>query len=168
MNNDLFKILKELKEIRPNTDYSKRSRKMLLLEIEPEKGYRFKFGDILTNIYSHKFILSTVSAIVLLLIISGGVFYIKNQTNESDLVAKASEANASIQVKLNQIQYLIKNPDNNFDAAKIVAIQALLQRAADDLRAAVSSNSQDLNQSLEKIKAVQEMLDQIGTSSINK
>ncbi len=168
MNNDLFKILKELKEIKPSADYSKKSKKLLLLEIKAGKRYGFKFGDILTSFYSRKFILSTVSAIVLLLIISGGIYYIKNQANESDLIVKASEVNASIQVKLNEIQYLIKNPNNNFDAGKIIVIQSLLQRAADDLRAAVSSNSQDLNQSLEKIKAVQEILNQIDASPINK
>ncbi len=173
MNQDLFKILKELKQIQPDLDYSKKSKNLLLLEIEANKRQiiteeilpQLKLADFFRHFYAKKFVLGMASAIVLLLIISGGVYYFKNQANENDLVAKASEANASIQVKLNEIQYLIENPNNHLDTSQIVAIQALLRRAADELKAAVSSNSQDLNKSLDKIKTVQEMLNQLNISN---
>jgi len=161
MKKDLFKILKGLKEIQPDADYSHKSKVLLMSQI----GMNEKRG--LSYFSYRRFFIAVSSAVVLLLIISGGVLYIKNQSNQSDLVAKASEANASIQVKLNEIQYLIKNP-SQLDAGQIVAISALLQRAADDLKAAVSSNAQDLNESLEKIKTVQEMLYQLDISTENK
>jgi len=157
MKQNLFKILKDLKEIQPEADFSHKSKVLLMSQIGT--------ANEKPNFFYNKLFLAVSSAVVLVLIFFGGVFYISRQSNQSDLVAKASEANASIQVKLNEIQYLIKNSEHQLDSGQIVAMSALLQRAADDLKAAVSSNAQDLGQSLEKIKMVQEMLYQLDISA---
>lgn len=165
MRQDLLKNFKELKEIRPEADYFKRSRVLILAEIEASKKY------VRVGFFARKFVWGVAIAAVLLLVISGGTYsYIKNQSDQNDLVAKASEANASIQVKLNEIQYLIKNQNQNgigLNINQVLTIQVLLQKASEDLKAAVSSNSQDLNQSFEKIKQVQEMLYQMDLSAGN-
>lgn len=159
MDNNLFKIFKELKEIQPDADYSHKSKTLLLSEIGANKR-RVSLADIFSSFYSNKLALGVASSVVLLLIISGGVYYIKNQLNQNDLVVKASETNASIQVKLNEIQYLLEN-HASIDANQISAIKAMLQNSADDLKAALSSKPEELDKSLQKLKAAEEMLYQI-------
>jgi len=166
MGNNLFKIFKELKEIRPDADYSHKSKILLLSEVERNKR-RVTLADIFSSFYSNKLALGIVSSVILLLIISGGIYYVQNQLNQNNLVVKASETNASIQVKLNEIQYLLQNPAL-IDANQISAIKAMLNNSADDLKAALSSKPEELDKSLQKLKAAEEMLYQIDELTKNK
>ena len=167
MNQDLFKILKELKQIQPDPDYSRQSRLLILnskKEVDvlikspvPKSGW---FSDVLNNFYSVK--LAFVAGITLVLIlITGSVYYINNQLNQNNLVVKASEMNASIQVKLNEIRYLLENKSIN--PLNILAIQTLLEKAAKELKevSVLDSEGKDLSESLEKIKSAQEIFYQI-------
>ncbi len=164
MSKDLFKILKELKDIEPDQDYSKRSRNLLLSEIEINKRGktlpRFMFSDVLSILHPSKFVLGMVSVAVLILIISGGVYYAIRPLSQDDLVVKASEANASIQVKLNEIQYLLESHAPT-DSNQILAIQDMLQNVTDNLKAAASLEPQNIEGALERIKAAEDALYQI-------
>ena len=166
MDNNLFKILKELKEIQPDADYSHKSKTLLLSGIGANKK-RLSLADVFSSFYSNKLALGIASSVILLLIISGGIYYVKNQLNQNDLVVKASETNASIQVKLNEIQYLLQS-HASIDANQILAIQAMLQNSADDLKAALSSKPEELDKSVQKLKAAEEMLYQIDELTKNK
>lgn len=166
MDNNLFKIFKELKEIQPDADYSHRSKTLLLSEVETNKR-RVTLADIFSSFYSNKLALGIASSVILLLIISGGIYYVQNQLNQNNLVVKASETNASIQVKLNEIQYLLQNPAL-IDTSQISAIKAMLNNSADDLKAALSSKPEELDKSLQKLKAAEEMLYQIDELTKNK
>jgi hypothetical protein len=169
MNQDLFKILKELKQIQSDPDYSRQSRLLILnskKEVDvlikspvPKSGW---FSDVLNNFYSVK--LAFVAGITLVLIlITGSVYYINNQLNQNNLVVKASEMNASIQVKLNEIRYLLENKSIN--PLNILAIQTLLEKATKELKevSVLDSEGKDLSESLEKIKSAQEIFYQIDT-----
>jgi len=167
MDNNLFKILKELKEIQPDADYSHKSKILLLSEIGANKK-RLTLAEIFSSFYSNKLVLGITSSVILLLIISGGIYYVKNQLNQNDLMVQASETNGSIQVKLNEIQYLLQNRASSIEASQILAIQSMLQNSADDLKAALSSKPEELDKALEKLKAAEDMLYQIDELTKNK
>jgi len=166
MNQDLFKTLKELKQIQPDSDYSRQSR---LLILSPErqnilvKGPELRQGwvsDILNSFYSAKLAFAAGIAVVLILA-AGSVYYINNQLNQNNLVVKASEMNASIQVKLNEIRYLLEN--RPMDLKSILTIQDLLEKANKELKevSTLDLEGKDLDKSLEKIKSAQEIFYQI-------
>jgi hypothetical protein len=164
MSQDLFKILKELKNIQPDPDYSKQSRLLILQNVPARQAgtYMEKRGglaDILRFLYPAKLALA-VGIIILILVISGGVYYINNQSNQRNLVVRASEMNASIQVKLNEIKYVLENKPQ-LDVENILIIQELLEKAANELKEVSALGNKDLNESLRKIKSSQEALEQI-------
>jgi membrane protein insertase Oxa1/YidC/SpoIIIJ len=167
MNQDLFKTLKELKQIQPDSDYSRQSR-LLILNSKNEVDVLIKnpvsrsgwFSDILNNFYSVKLAFATGMALVLILI-AGSVYYINNQLNQNNLVVKASEMNASIQVKLNEIKYLLENKPASLSNA--ITIQTLLEKATKELKevSTLDLEGRDMAESLEKIKSAQEIFYQI-------
>ncbi|PJB83766.1 hypothetical protein CO087_01060 [Candidatus Wolfebacteria bacterium CG_4_9_14_0_8_um_filter_39_46] len=167
MDKDLFKVLKELKNIQPDLDYSKQSRLLLLAQTrnDAEKDAELR-GNIFRVFYPAKLALA-VGIVILILVISGGVYYINNQLNQNDLVVKASEMNASIQVKLNEIRYLLKNNPQP-DTESILAIQVLLEKAANELKEVSALGDKDLNESLKKIDSTREILYQIDDILKNK
>ncbi len=152
MEQELFKILRELKQIQPNADYSKRSR-ALILGAKTFRHWQW--------IYSPKFAMVTAMAVVLILMISGSFYYIKIQSNQEDLVVRASELNSSIQIKLNEIKYFIEN--DQISPGAISTIQTLLEEATNDLQEAskLSLKEEELEKSLQKLKLAQEILLQI-------
>jgi len=153
MDKELLKILKELKQVRPDPAYSRQSR-LLILGPEVKQGGVI---DILSNFYSVRLALAGIA--IVLILVAGSVYYINNQLKQNDLVVKASEMNTSIQVKLNEIKYLLENkPVNASDAS---TIQALLEKAVTELKEASNSSTSTLDVSLEKIKSAQETLYQI-------
>lgn len=160
MDEKLLKILKDLKQIRPNADYSRQSRLLILASkqepVMPAKKYGW-LGDILA--YPNNLKLAAVVAGVLLLVAYGGFYYV-NQLNKNNLVVRASELNNSIQIKLDEIQYFINN--DGLTTEKISNIQTLLDETVKDLNEASSlTTSQNMEESLQKIKSVQEILNQI-------
>jgi len=166
MSQDLFKILKELKNIQPDSDYSRQSRFLILQSARINadqdadlRGQKAWLVEILRVLYPAKLALG-VGIVILILTISGGVYYINNQLNQRNLVVQASEMNASIQVKLNEIKYLLETSPQ-IDSSQISTIQVLLEKAANELKETSALGNKDLNESLRKIKSSQEALEQI-------
>lgn len=166
MSQDLFKILKELKRIQPDPDYSRQSRLLILSPKRPDaliEGPELRQGwvtDILNSFYSARLAFAAGIAVILILA-AGSVYYTNNQLNQNNLVVKASEMNASIQVKLNEIKYLLENKSIN--PLNILAIQILLEKANKELKevSTLDLEGKDLDKSLEKIKSAQEIFYQI-------
>ena len=160
MNNNLLENLKNLRQIQPDSDYTARSRFLILAEpsstlAEPaatENSPEFK----ITRIYRPAFAIGLISIFVLMVL--GGIYQII-KPNQNDLVVRANEINSSIQVKLNEIKYLIEN-NNHLNAENILNIQALLEKTTNELKeaSALSQENKDLEKSLEKIKSAQEIL----------
>lgn len=173
MNQDLFKILKELKQIQPDPDYLRQSRLLILNSKRPDglvRGPELRQGwvtDILNSFYSARLAFAAGMAVILILA-AGSIYYINNQLNQNNLVVKASEMNASIQVKLNEIRYLLENKSIN--PLNILAIQTLLEKATKELKevSVLDSEGKDLSESLEKIKSAQEIFYQIDEILKNK
>lgn len=170
MNNNLLENLKNLRQIQPDSDYTARSRFLILAEpnsalAEPAAtgnspvclpaGRNFK----ITRIYRPAFAMGLISIFVLISAV--GIYQII-KPNQNDLVVRANEINSSIQVKLNEIKYLIEN-NNHLNAENILNIQALLEKTTNELKEAstLSQENKDLEKSLEKIKSAQEILLQI-------
>lgn len=160
MEKDLFKILKELKQIQPDSDYSKQSRLLILnsnrtdVLVKSPELRRNWFADIL--VFNSARLVLALGIFVIFII--GTVYYINNRLNQNNLVVKASEINDSIQVKLNEIRYLLENKP--ITSKNISTIQVLLEKATNELKA-VSTLDGNLDKSLEKIKSAQEIFSQI-------
>ncbi len=165
MDEKFIKILKEMKNIRPDADYSKRS-KIFILSSEKRADITSevtilkpkRFGDVLSVFSFYKPALVT-GIVIFLIIMVASIYYINNTLNQNNLVAKAGEVNASIQVRLNEIKYLLENK-SDLDSTNILTIQAMLEKAANNLKevSASSSESNNLSESLDKIKAAEEIL----------
>ncbi|TRZ64344.1 MAG: hypothetical protein D4Q79_01735 [Spirochaetia bacterium] len=168
MNKDLVKILSELKSIAPDADYSAKLRNLLLAEINTDKRTapeRFSLADVLVAVYSRRPIyVIAATAFALILIVSSSAFYTVNEINKHDFVVKAGEVNNSIQVKLDEIKYLLGSKEIDYN--KSVIIQTMLLGATEDLKKA--SEEKDTNKSLEKIKSAQETLYKIDVLLQNK
>lgn len=155
MNKNLLENLKGLRQIQPDSDYTARSRFLILAKPTATKNLpRFK----ITEIYRPALAVGLIGAFVLIAL--GSVYQII-KPDQDNIVARANELNGSIQVKLNEIKYLIEH--NNLNAEKILNIQALLEKTTNDLKEAstLSQKNKDLEKSLEKIKSAQELLLQI-------
>ena len=168
MDKDLIKILSELKSIAPDASYSARSRNLLLAEINMAKRTapkRFSFADVLVSAYSRKPVYAIIATVfALFLIVSGSAFYTVGEMNKRNFVVKAGEVNNSIQVKLDEIKYLLGSKEIDYN--KGVAIQTMLLEATEELKQA--SEESDSNKSLEKIKSAQETLYKIDALLQNK
>lgn len=168
MDKDLTKILNELKSIVPDADYSARSRNLLLAEINAGGRMapkRFSFADVLVAAYSRKPVyVIAATAFALILIISSSAFYAVNEIDKHEFVVKAGEVNNSIQVKLDEIKYLLGNKEIDYN--KGVIIQAMLMQATEELEQA--SKESNTSKSLEKIKSAQETLYKIDALLQNK
>ena len=176
MNKDLSVILKELKKIQPDPGYSKRSR-LLILQNAPacrQAGtYAEKktwLADILRTFYPAKLAFAAGVAVILLLVVSGSVYYVNNQLNQRNLVVRASEMNDSIQIRLNEIKYFLENNSQQLNIGNFYAIQGLLDKITTELKEAslLSLENKNLEESLQKIKSVQETLLQIDALLKNK
>lgn len=168
MDEKFIKILKEMKNIRPDTDYSKQSKIFILnsergVDIASEVKFLKpkRFGDVLSVFSFYKPALVTGIAIFLITM-AAGIYYVNNTLSQKNLVVKASEVNASIQVRLNEIKYLLENK-SDLGSTSILTIQIMLEKAANNLRevSASGSESNNLSESLDKIKAAEEVLYQI-------
>ncbi len=142
---DLYKILKDLNQIKPDSDYSRRSRTLILYT-----------GNNLKILNFPVLKMAMVAVFVLFLIIFGGVYY-TNQLNQEKLIVKASEINTSIQIKLDEIKYILENKPQ-LNLSDISTIQTLLDEANKELKEAsvLSVKSEKLGEVLEKIKSAQE------------
>lgn len=135
MEEKLAKILKELKKIEPHPHYRERSRSLILSHNkEPKKTGLLGF---LAHFQEMRFTLGAeIAAMILVAVLATGYYAYEFNKNKNDLVVQANEINSSIQLKLNEIQYIIKtqSPKGTLNNNLIT----LLNTAADDLNNAKS------------------------------
>ena len=113
---DILKILKKCESIKPDPEYSIRSKSLILSSRQNDKEQPLKaFMHSMTNI-SELFRVSAIAGVAafLLLFLLGGVSYI-NKTfsplslqglSQKSLVTEAQDINNSIEITLEQIKYL--------------------------------------------------------------
>lgn len=154
MNKNLLENLKGLRKIQPDFDYTAQSRFLILAE--PTAANNLPRFRIITQIYKPAFAIGLISVFVLLIAL--GSVYQVIKPGQNDLVVRANAINGSIQVKLNEIKYLIEH--NNLNAENILNIQSLLEKTTNNLKEAsiLSQKDKDLEKSLEKIRSAQELL----------
>ncbi len=157
MNKDLFKILKELQQIKPDPNYSRQSR-LLIVGLREKLDITAK--SLFLNFFSARFKMAIGTALTLILMISGTIYYI-NQLNQQKLVAKANEINSSIQIKLDEFKYILENKPQ-VDSTTISNVQTLLEKANNELKEASTLNN--LEEALQKIKSAQEIFLQINSA----
>lgn len=160
MDEELFKILKELKGIEPDYDYARRSR-LLIVGEEKESGPKAKVGlfEVLKSFSSSRMALTAEIAALVIIFILAGVYY-AHQSNQN-LVVQANELNTTIQLKLNEITSYL-NSQTAVNPSRISEVNLLLQKAAADLNEANADlKIGKLEESLAKMKSAQEEFSQI-------
>ncbi len=100
-----------------------------------------------------------VATFILVALISAGsgAYWININNHNHQMIAKANETNAAIQIKLDEIKYIIQNKP--LDAATIQNIQVLLKDTQDSLEQAQKNNeSANMEETLNKIKEAEKIL----------
>lgn len=162
MEKDLIKILNGLKSIEPDLDYTKKSRFLILaskptsIEFEP----KLKFADIFTIINGPRLIAVGAGVIILALVAFGGIS-IFSPANQRNLIVEANERNVQIQIKINDIKYIIENTPST-DTSKIIEAQSLLVESTKILEnASKLTGEEKIEESLNKLKEAQELLNKL-------
>ena len=159
MEKDLFKILKELQNIQPDPDYSNRSR-LLILSKNNGEHRKYAVSDVFSWVNMHRMAAaaSLISAFIIIVLLT--VSYLPG--NKNNLVAEANEVNSSIQIRLDEIKYLLENQSSiNLDQAS--AAREKLGLSAQALNEANELNAQgaEMEKILEKIKTAEQALNEI-------
>jgi len=161
VNKDLFKILKELKNIQPDDNYTKQS-KMLILSSPQLQTTNHKLQTFFEWFnFKHSAMLAASIAIFVFIIL-WTVSYLPG--NKNSLVAEANEINASIQVKLDEIGYHLDSQKIDFSMA--TNIQNLLKITTDELiqvQEELENNPEKLKESVEKIKKAEQNISEINS-----
>ncbi|PIV31952.1 hypothetical protein COS33_00420 [Candidatus Wolfebacteria bacterium CG02_land_8_20_14_3_00_37_12] len=161
VNKDLFKILKELKNIQPDDNYTKQS-KMLILSSPQLQTTNYKLQTFFEWFnFKHSAMLAASIAIFVFIIL-WTVSYLPG--NKNSLVAEANEINASIQVKLDEIGYHLDSQKIDFSMA--TNIQNLLKITTDELiqvQEELENNPEKLKESVEKIKKAEQNISEINS-----
>ena len=157
---NIFEILKELKNIKPDQEYAKQSR-YLILSQTPQTDKKITVAEIFDWIFIHRLATaaSLISVFILLVILS--ISYLPG--NKNSLVAEADEINASIQIKLNDIGYQLQNPAE-INIEEIPSVQKKLEEITKLMEEAQTLNEnkdKKIEEYLEKIKAAQTLLTEI-------
>lgn len=154
MEEKLLKTLKEMRQIQPNSDYSRNSKMLILASNKSVSAQTAGFSIFNKfNIFNKLTVSSATVAILSVVLIAGYYF---NSTNENKIIARANEINASIQVKLTEIQYLLNHKTDAADAAN--DIQILLIEAATNLEEAEKLVADGkTEEAFDKIKKAQEI-----------
>ncbi len=112
MEKDILKILNKLKEIKPDPDYAKKSRMLILVSKQNElKSLNFGFKNF-TEILRFSAVVGLAGFLLLSLL--EGVFYVNKNfsplalegLNQKSLITEAEGINNSIQITLKEIKYL--------------------------------------------------------------
>jgi hypothetical protein len=162
MNKNLLTNLKELRNIRPDSDYSKQSLNLILSSPQnrPLGDSRITMADFLGWFdFKHSAMLASAVG-VLIFVILWVVSYFPG--NKNSLVAEANEINASIQVKLNEIGYQLDSQKIDFSMA--ANIQNLLKTTSEELTQAqeeLKNDPEKLKEAVEKIKKVEQEIAEI-------
>ena len=157
---NIFEILKELKNIKPDQEYAKQSR-YLILSQTPQTDKKITVAEIFDWIFIHRLATaaSLISVFILLVILS--ISYLPG--NKNSLVAEADEINASIQIKLNDIGYQLQNPAE-INIEEIPSVQKKLEEITKLMEEAQTLNEnkdKKIEEYLEKIKAAQTLFTEI-------
>src|SRR3972149_4176765 len=157
---NIFEILKELKNIKPDQEYAKQSR-YLILSQTPQTNKKITVAEIFDWISIHRLATaaSLIGVFILLVVLS--VSYLPG--NKNSLVAEADEINASIQIKLNDLGYQLQNPAE-ININGIPNVQKNLEEITELMKEAqILSENKDkkIEEYLEKIKAAQTLLIQL-------
>ena len=157
---NIFEILKELKNIKPDQEYAKQSR-YLILSQTPQTDKKITVAEIFDWIFIHRLATaaSLISVFILLVVLS--ISYLPG--NKNSLVAEADEINASIQIKLNDIGYQLQNPAE-INIEEIPSVQKKLEEITKLMEEAQTLNEnkdKKIEEYLEKIKAAQTLLTEI-------
>ena len=156
MENNLIKTLKELKDIKPDADYSKRSRAVILSH-EPIKPIGV-FG-VIKNFQSTGIMIAEISSVLVVVLLLGGLWFYNVNENKAAMVVKADELNASINVKLNEIRYLLLLTRTPLQKDQTNGFIDSLKKAEDELNTANAGLTDNkVDQSIEKIKSVEKSL----------
>lgn len=168
---NIFEILKELKNIKPDQEYTERSRYLILSQApqsdaDSTQSYadsylnkKMSFFEIFNWISIHRLTAaaSLISIFILLVILS--ISYLPG--NKNGLVAEADEINASIQIKLNDIGYQLQNP-TEININEIPNIQKNLEMITELMKEAqILNENKNTEEYLKKIKAAQLLLSEI-------
>lgn len=165
MNKDLFEILKELRGIQPAPDYSEKSRLLIIASKRPAKAAGFLFG------FHFNALTSLASAVVLILIILSGAYGVNyfDKRNQGRLIVRAGEANANIQIRLDEIKYLLEEKPGSVNISNAAEIQKLLAEAEKELKEALAAigsadeNSGNLEEFLNNLKLAEENIAKINS-----
>lgn len=152
MDEQLAKILRELRKIESDPGYKARSRSLILSE--RRKREKAGFFELLTHFQTNKFtIASEIMAVVLVAVFLGG-YYLYESTKSKNEVAQADEINSSIQLKLNQIQYIIRTqaPTGSLNSD---IISSLNQAVSDLNQAKADLNNDKLDSAIQNIKSAE-------------
>ncbi|MBI5079536.1 hypothetical protein HZB06_02635 [Candidatus Wolfebacteria bacterium] len=159
MEEKLLKILKEARQIQPNSDYSRNSKMLILTSNKSVPAQTAGFNIFNKFIFNKLSVSSATVAIISVILIAG--YYFNSIKNENEVIARANEINASIQVRLTEIQYLLSHKTDTANAT-IDDIQILLTEATANLEEAeklVAENKTE--EAFDKIKRAQEIFSEI-------
>lgn len=161
------KLLKELKNITPDPAYRARSRSVLLatLDAQPrqpleKQGFFAVFWDILST----KPAMAAETIAFIALVTLGGLYLHRQSTDK--LVVQANDVNSSIQVKLDEIKYLLNKNQPLFSPQKTKELNILLNDAKNFLKEAEGDlNTANLEDSLRKLKIAEETFAQFESTA---
>lgn len=155
MNKDLFTILKELKNIQPDAQYSKHSLDLIFLSKENQQS-KFIYTGAFNWIKLHR-LSATIGSFGILAIFA---FIIASYLpgNKNGLVAEANEINSSIQIRLDEIQYQLNN--QLISTSTAINAQNSLNEATKNLLNAfeLSSNPEKIKNVVDNIKEAKDII----------
>jgi len=156
MKNNLFENLRALRAIKPDSEYAKKSRGLIL-----SAELRLPAGGQETVRYDVAFWMKTGIAVSFAFLIMLGGLFVGRAMYERVMVAQANETNEKIQIRLNEIKYLLSDPARA-SQEKISQSMELLQNAANELQEAdVYLYVGNVGESLKGINAAQNLLVEI-------
>ncbi|MEE8131601.1 MAG: hypothetical protein V3T98_00960 [Candidatus Paceibacterota bacterium] len=162
MPKDLLKNLKDLQQIRPDDEYAKRSRLLILSSPHYETRVR-KINPIAIMAVSGVFVLIIVFSVSYINQILSPIFL--PGLNQNDLVAEANEMTALIQVRLDDVKYNIQELEDKSlaDLATLNELKVLLKEVTNKLEeaAGLGLDGEDLEVSLQKMKSAYEILQEM-------
>ncbi len=160
MNKNLFTILKELKNIQPDAQYSKHSLDLIFL-LKENKQPKFVYADAFNWIKLHRLSATIGSFGILAIFAFVIVSYLPG--NKNGLVAEANEINSSIQIRLDEIQYQLNNQPISTSTA--IHTQNSLNEAAKNLLNAfeTSSNPEKLEDVVNNIKEAKDIIAELNS-----
>ena len=158
---ELHKQLKELKNIESHRERRAHSRK-IILESVAGRSYNEAKPSVFAVFFGRPALLA--EGVFIALIALGGGYYLHHQSSEN-LVVQADEVQSAIQVKLDEVKYLLREPQP-LTSDQAQKINDYLKEATAALNEAHKNLGDDkLGDSLEKMKAAEDSLSKIESAA---